>query len=769
MAVSSSSAKCEDCGAPIALGSPLGQCPNCLLQVAIAAGGSDADRVGWWPPEVVDSWFADLEVTELLGTGGTGAVYLARQVELGRPIALKIVPLEQGDRLISPERLTREAQALARLGHPRIVTIYEVRRLPEQLCLLMEYVEGGVLRQQLRAGPLAPTQAVAWITQVCEGLEHAHAEGVIHRDVKPENVLLTAEGCVKIADFGLAKLASRDSVGSPTLTRTGQAMGSAHYVAPEQLAQMAQVDGRADLYSLGVMLYEMLTGTLPSIDYQPPSHVRPLDPRLDHVVQRLLRRDPEARYLRASDVARALREIASNPPTRRRFRARSAVVGATIAGAIALVPLVGFELAQGRRASSTVRSLTGRLFGQVEARDALAERTAPENLAALRDALDRAYIDLKNPTTSYHSGDSADGLSLVGLVDGVSHAGGWGLHGGERTAQAAVVQTVAPVDATQLVFEIENDGGGYPGYKPQRFRLYFTQDSEPSIDAPKEIWTPLRDLSATTSHPGSHIVLEDDGLTLRALGSPHVPDDYLVTAEGTFRQVTGFKLELLPGSNGALGFGGPTGAAVHVTEFEVLCSPPPRRPPAPQVVQLVGATATYSRLGAHGVDELVDGNLRGASFWLIGDGAQYADQVAVVRPREPLTASSLVFELMQNGELWHRKLQRFRISVTNDPEPTADSPSIQWLPVIPQRASCDPPGPELRISGDGYIDVYRAEAIAQCSILVAAPQRFEKVTGIRLEAVVGAGGTVGFPVDDGDMQLSEFRVLIPATAGTGGE
>jgi serine/threonine protein kinase len=250
-----------------------------------------------------------------------------------------VVPLEQPDELVPPERVAREAQALARLSHPQIVTIYEVRRAADHLCLLMELVEGGNLRQRLRRGPLDPAEMVPLVQQICAGLAHAHAQGVVHRDIKPENILLAADGTAKIADFGLAKMAPRGSVLSPVLTRSGQVMGSAHYVAPEQLEMMEQVDQRADLYALGVMLYEMLTGTRPAIDYRPPSRLRPLDWRYDAVVQRLLRRNPADRYPTAEAVAEQIRKSAgSATPPRRRWLVGGALAAAAVVEAHVVLP-----------------------------------------------------------------------------------------------------------------------------------------------------------------------------------------------------------------------------------------------------------------------------------------------------------------------------------------------------------------------------------------------------------------------------------------------
>lgn len=728
---------CDACGTSIPANAPLGQCPACLLRAGISSGsGMTPGRA--WPadPQWIDAWFPDLDLGELLGWGGMGAVYRARQRELGREIALKLVPMDPADELVPPERLTREAQALARLSHRRIVAIHEVRRLPDHLCLVMEYVSGGNLRQRLVHEALGESEIVELVLQVCDGLAHAHAQGVVHRDIKPENVLLTADGQVKLADFGLAKLSPCESLAQPALTRTGQAFGSAHYVAPEQIASTAQVDARADLYAVGVMLYEMLTGTLPAIDYVAPSSLRPMDPRWDKVVRRLLRRDPQARYARAEDLADDLLAIRQTPPLRRRPW--------LAAGLVTLLVLGGIGLA-----------------GRQEGLLAWVTPATGSSLADLHGELSQAYVDLKNATATYSFERADADLSIRGIVDGISHAGGWSVFRQEHRPQAAVVQTVAPLQARQLMFEIENDGGGYPGYKPQRFRLYSTTHPAPTIADPPEIWTPLAGITVKTSHPDSDAQLEADGRTVRVTGSNKVPDDYFVMARGDFKGLTGFKIELLPGPNGVVGFGGPTGNDVHVTEFEVLASPPPPRPPSPRPVELVAAVASTRPIPTHGPAELIDGNLRGASFWWIGREQQHRDQVAIVRAAHPVTASPLLVELMHNGADEWQKLQRFRLSVTDDSDPTRSTPGVAWQTMVPESITADPPGPKFQWDDEGIITVSEALAPAQCSFFVRARHGLGTVTGFRLEALVGDQGSVGLPGGTGDVQLSEWRIFIP--------
>ncbi|MDP6557592.1 MAG: protein kinase [Pirellulaceae bacterium] len=166
---------------------------------------------------------------------------------------------------------------------------------------MMEYVDGANLRQLLEGQQLRPEQAFAVVPQICEALQFAHDEGIVHRDIKPENILLDRKGRVKIADFGLAKLAG-GSVEDFTLTGTHQVMGTPRYMAPEQMEGSHQVDHRADIYSLGVVFYEMLTGELPLGRFDPPSHKSRVDAQLDGVVLKTLAREPDRRYQQASQV-----------------------------------------------------------------------------------------------------------------------------------------------------------------------------------------------------------------------------------------------------------------------------------------------------------------------------------------------------------------------------------------------------------------------------------------------------------------------------------
>jgi len=273
------------------------------------------------PPAVEElaPHFPQLEILEFVGQGGMGAVYRARQKQLDRVVALKILPPGIGRDAAFAERFAREARALAKLNHPGIVTIYDFGQTGGLYYFLMEFVDGVTLRQLLHAGRVAPREALAIVPQICDALQFAHDQGIVHRDIKPENILLDRRGRVKVADFGLAKLVGGGdepagggprAAGSPALTESGNILGTPRYMAPEQAAHPLEVDHRADIYSLGVVFYQMLTGELPGRRIEPPSKKVQLDVRLDEVVLRALEKEPARRYQQVSEVKTMVETIA---------------------------------------------------------------------------------------------------------------------------------------------------------------------------------------------------------------------------------------------------------------------------------------------------------------------------------------------------------------------------------------------------------------------------------------------------------------------------
>lgn len=287
---------CPECGKPLPVDSPRQTCPACLMAQAFASRtephGDPAHAAPPPPPspeEIADK-FPQFEVTECLGRGGMGVVYKARQKSLNRWVAIKILAPERvGDETFS-ERFTREAQTLAQLNHPNIVTVFDHGETDGLFYIVMEFVDGVNLRDLLREGKIEASQALSIVPPICEALQYAHDKGIVHRDIKPENLLIDREGRIKIADFGIAAL-----VGA-----TGETTGTPPYMAPEQ-GEHANVDHRADIYALGAVLYEMLTGERPASPLDLPSQKVQLDIRIDDIVLRALSKEPERRYRTASD------------------------------------------------------------------------------------------------------------------------------------------------------------------------------------------------------------------------------------------------------------------------------------------------------------------------------------------------------------------------------------------------------------------------------------------------------------------------------------
>jgi predicted Ser/Thr protein kinase len=295
------------------------------LALATGTGGGDDPKPFALPGlEELAAKFPQLDIIELVGKGGMGAVYKVRQKELDRIAALKILPPEVGLDPAFAERFTREARALAKLNHAGIVTLYEFGRADGLYFFLMEYVDGMNLRQLLHAGRVSAREALAIVPQICDALQFAHDQGIVHRDIKPENILLDRRGRVKVADFGLAKIVGAGgpeplgggtgAAGASAITDASKVMGTPQYMSPEQRQAPGEVDHRADIYALGVVFYQMLTGELPGAKIEPPSQKVQIDVRLDEVVLRALAEKPELRYQQASVLKTQVETIASTPP-----------------------------------------------------------------------------------------------------------------------------------------------------------------------------------------------------------------------------------------------------------------------------------------------------------------------------------------------------------------------------------------------------------------------------------------------------------------------
>jgi serine/threonine protein kinase len=257
------------------------------------------------------------EIKEKLGSGGMAVVYKARCTWLDRIVTVKVLR----DELVNDEEFVRrfrqEAQAVARLSHPNIVSVYDVGQEDGTYYIVMEYIDGQTLKEMIKEkGKLSPEKAIDLTSQICSALEHAHENNIIHRDIKPHNILMTSRGKVKVADFGIARAAAET-----TVTHPGKIMGSVHYLSPEQ-ARGEVVGISSDLYSAGAVLYEMLTGRVPFEGESPISvalkHLqdpiirpRELDPTIpepvEQVILRALNKDPKKRFSSAREMLKALK------------------------------------------------------------------------------------------------------------------------------------------------------------------------------------------------------------------------------------------------------------------------------------------------------------------------------------------------------------------------------------------------------------------------------------------------------------------------------
>lgn len=287
------------------------------LDGLLAEGLSEAPvkaPVNWEPPTPgeLKGVLPRYEITRLIGRGGMGAVYEARQLDLDRRVAIKLLPAELSGNEAFAARFQREARTMGGLRHPNILPVFEFgQTAADHWYFSMEYAEAGDLGARLSQGPLPPGEALRLVQEICSALETAHAEGVIHRDIKPSNILLTPDGMAKVTDFGLAVLSDRPQ---ERLTHSGVAVGTFEYAAPEQAAGGA-ADARSDLYSVGVLLYELLTNKLPRGVFDPPSRVNPaVNPAMDAVVLTAMQNDPARRYQSATELRVAIRRAGNASP-----------------------------------------------------------------------------------------------------------------------------------------------------------------------------------------------------------------------------------------------------------------------------------------------------------------------------------------------------------------------------------------------------------------------------------------------------------------------
>ena len=275
-------------------------------------GGS---HLRWQPPtpEHLQEMLPAYEILNILGQGGMGAVYKGRQKSLDRIVAIKILPPEAGeDDMQFVERFKNEARTMAKMNHPAIVHVYDFGETTEgQLFIVMEFIDGTDVAKMIQEKKKLPEDyALAITAHVCDALGYAHTQGVVHRDIKPANILINMEGQVKVADFGLAKATDPSQMG---LTKTNMAMGTPDFVSPEALMPGVPLDGRADLYAVGVMLFNMLTGTIPRGAFRMPSITHQTDARFDKIIGKAMEMDRELRYQTALELRRDLDVILTTP------------------------------------------------------------------------------------------------------------------------------------------------------------------------------------------------------------------------------------------------------------------------------------------------------------------------------------------------------------------------------------------------------------------------------------------------------------------------
>lgn len=326
--------------------------------------------------------FGNYEIIRELGRGGMGIVYLAKDVRIDRLVALKELILDpnlsEKDKEETVVRFKREAQAAGRLSHPNIVTLYDVGEDHRTYYIAMEYLEGTSLKDILaEKGKLPLNEAIRVVRQLAIAMDYAHQQSIVHRDLKPDNVIILRDGTIKLTDFGIARVGT-----APSVTQTGSMLGTLAYISPEQLHDSKSVDGRADIFSLGALFYELLTGKLPfegdsigstilkimSETPLPPSFYNPLVPKsIDVIVEKALKKKPSERYQHAiamaEDLDKALVNVGESGTSVSTPQAASETkckrCGTPLAPNAKFCPNCGMFITQQRAASVTLPPITG--------------------------------------------------------------------------------------------------------------------------------------------------------------------------------------------------------------------------------------------------------------------------------------------------------------------------------------------------------------------------------------------------------------------------
>jgi serine/threonine protein kinase len=305
---------------------PVQQAAPVAPPVSPSAPASDAQLVAPTPRQPTERRIGKDIIKGELGRGGMGAVYLAEQPGLGREVAIKELILSAVADPTALQRFMQEAQVMARTSHPNLVQVHDLEQIGDANYIVLEFVRGKSLRDVINQGTLPMPQTFAVMHGVLQALDYAHKRAIVHRDMKPENVLLSEEGDVKVADFGIARLTDDSGAGS-TATKTGTTVGTPQYMSPEQVAS-SKVDGRSDLYSAGIMFYELVVGHAPftasdadgpftlmakhvQAPPKPPSVYRPgLDMALEEVILKSLSKRPEDRYQTGQEFDDAMARVA---------------------------------------------------------------------------------------------------------------------------------------------------------------------------------------------------------------------------------------------------------------------------------------------------------------------------------------------------------------------------------------------------------------------------------------------------------------------------
>ncbi len=299
---------------------------------------------------MIGSTILHYKILEKLGEGGMGIVYLAEDTKLGRKVALKFLPQHISADSEIKARFAIEARAAAALNHPNIATIHNIEETDKEMFIVMEYIKGVELKDKISSAPegMEKNEIIKIATQIADGLEVAHKEGITHRDIKSGNIMITESGIVKIMDFGLAKVK-----GGSKVTQMGSTVGTIAYMSPEQ-TRGDEVDSRADIWSLGVVIYEMLTGKIPfrgdynqaiiySILNEEPQPLSKTEEGLEHIISKALKKDPEERYQSAGEIAEELRTISQGGEVKR-VKAKGSKLPWIVAGAAVIVIAIALYL-----------------------------------------------------------------------------------------------------------------------------------------------------------------------------------------------------------------------------------------------------------------------------------------------------------------------------------------------------------------------------------------------------------------------------------------